>query len=298
MHPIFILVNVAFVAFLVWSLNRKRKSKWKLPANHFPKEQRVILAQEVAFYNGLEAQEKKQFEFKVSEFLLNVRITGIQTQVTLPDKLLVASSAIIPIFAFPKWQYTNIQEVLIYPDSFNAEFRFEGPNRSILGMVGTGYMEGKMILSKSALRHGFENESDKKNTAIHEFVHLIDKADGLVDGVPRALLEKQYAIPWVDLMQKKIEEIYEKSSDINPYGATNKAEFFSVTSEYFFECPKLLERKHPELYAALEKIFNQDMLTHELSTPNARISRNSRCPCGSKKKFKICCGEEHYFKKT
>ena len=37
-----------------------------------------------------------------------------------------------------------------------------------------------MVLSKKALYLGFINNTDKKNTAIHEFVHLIDKKDGKI----------------------------------------------------------------------------------------------------------------------
>ena len=146
-----------------------------------------------------------------------------------------------------------------------------------------------MILSKKALHHGFSNETDKKNTAIHEFVHLIDKTDGAVDGIPELLLEKQYVIPWIDLIKQKIDEIYEQKTDINPYGATNKAEFFAVISEYFFERPKLLKRKHPKLYELLEEIFNQNMTNKVGKTKIVRIGRNSPCPCGSGKKFKKCC---------
>ena len=118
---------------------------------------------------------------------------------------------------------------------FNLDFETSGGDRNILGMVGNGYMEGKRILSKPALHFGFDNTTDKKNTAIHEFVHLIDKADGAVDGVPSLLLERPYVIPWLDLMNKKVEEIYNRKSDINPYGGTNRQEFFAVVSEYFFE---------------------------------------------------------------
>ena len=131
---------------------------------------------------------------------------------------------------------------MVYPSLFNKNFETEGSGRQIAGMVGSGYMEGMMILSKHALKLGFANASDKKNTAIHEFVHLIDKTDGSIDGVPELLLEKQYTIPWIDLIGKKIDEIYKNKSDINPYGGTNKAEFFSVVSEYFFERPKLLPK--------------------------------------------------------
>ena len=57
-------------------------------------------------------------------------------------------------------------------------------------------------------------------------------------------------------MRKEIESILKDRSDINPYGATNEAEFFAVVSEYFFERPKLLKEKHPELYQLLSEIFN------------------------------------------
>ena len=57
-------------------------------------------------------------------------------------------------------------------------------------------------------------------------------------------------------MRKEIGLIMKDRSDINPYGATNEAEFFAVVSEYFFESPKLFEEKHPELYNLLTKIFN------------------------------------------
>lgn len=49
-------------------------------------------------------------------------------------------------------------------------------------------------------------------------------------------------------------------SDINEYAATNRAEFFSVVSEYFFSRPQLLESKHPELYQLLEEIFEQELV--------------------------------------
>ena len=217
--------------------------------------------------------------------------SGVDTSVDALDRVLVATSAIVPIFEFPNWQYLNLQEVLLYPRRFNEKFDSGEGSGSILGMVGTGYMEGKMILSKPALYHGFANESDKKNTAIHEFVHLIDKADGNIDGVPVLLLEKQYAIPWIDLIRKKIDEIYEGESDINPYGATNKAEFFAVISEYFFERPKLLHQKHPQLYKLLEEIFDQKLASKKIKKRRGEIERNDPCPCGSGKKYKKCCGK-------
>lgn len=289
-----------FIAALLGSgivyFNTKKikKRQWLTPKEEFPNDWKVILREYVSFYNSLDVTEKVIFETKIQEFLLNCRITGVKTNINQTDKILVSASAIIPIFGFTNWRYSNLQEVLIYPSSFNHDFETEGDDRRILGMVGNGYLEGKMILSKEALRHGFQNESDKKNTAIHEFVHLIDKSGGTIDGIPSLLMEKQYAIPWLDLIGKKIDEIYENESDINPYGGTNKAEFFSVASEYFFERPKLLKKKHPKLYSHLEMIFNQDMSSRDLDRSNEKIGRNNPCPCLSGKKFKKCCGMSHY----
>lgn len=284
------LIIIIIIGSIIFKLNRRNDVKWISPSKDFPEVWKDILNSNISFYLALSEDEKKKFEYKVHEFLLNCKVTGIKTSITDYDKILVASSAIIPIFGFDDWKYNNLQEVLIYPTMFNKQFETDGKGRKIMGMVGNGYMEGHMILSRQSLKHGFKNETDKKNTAIHEFVHLIDKRDGLIDGIPSVLMEKQYAIPWIDFINKKMDEIYEGESDINPYGGTNQSEFFSVASEYFFERPKLLKKKHPDLYDHLEKLFRQDMSKRNLSKNTVPITRNSPCPCGSGIKYKKCCG--------
>lgn len=285
---VFIVITLLLLAKVIWD-----KKSWNKPSKQFDPVWRAILIDKIAFYNALSKTEKLRFEFKVQDFLLNCRVTGIDVNIDITDKLLVAASAVIPIFQFPNWKYSNLHEVLLYPARFNEAFESSGPDRSILGMVGTGYMEGKMILSKPALHLGFENKSDKKNTAIHEFVHLIDKLDGAADGVPALLLDKQFVIPWLDLINKGIDNIHKNNSDINPYGGTNRAEFFAVASEYFFERPKLLKSKHPELYNSMEKVFAHNIVSRNLDKQKHRIGRNSPCPCGSGFKFKKCCGKIH-----
>lgn len=286
---IFIIIVVIVTSFVIYKIFN-RKTGWKSHTSNFLAKWRVILAEKVGFYNNLSKEEKEWFEYKLLEFLANVKITGIETEVEIQDRLLVASSAVIPIFEFPDWQYLNLDEVLLYPASFNSKFETSGEKGTILGMVGEGYMNGKMILSKPSLHNGFRNETDKKNTAIHEFVHLIDKADGQVDGIPELLLKKQYTLPWFDLIYKKIDEILKNKSDINPYGATNEAEFFAVISEYFFERPALLQKKHPKVYELLEEIFNKKTSFAQKKNTKKKVGRNDPCLCGSGEKFKNCCG--------
>lgn len=175
------------------------------------------------------------------------------------DKILIAASAVIPVFGFKEWHYTNLSGILLYPDNFNEDMQFSSKDasRNIGGIVGNGRFEKQMILSKKALYHGFKNKTDKKNTGIHEFVHLIDKMDNRTDGVPEGLLDHQHSIPWLNLIHKEMEAINDNHSDIRKYGGTNQAEFFAVASEFFFERPDLLKKKHPDLYKMLLDCFNQ-----------------------------------------
>ncbi len=70
--------------------------------------------------------------------------------------------------------------MLVYPSTFNKGFEYGhgAKDRNVMGMVGDGYMNRKMILSRNALRNGFKNTTDKHNKAIHEFVHLLEREDG------------------------------------------------------------------------------------------------------------------------
>ncbi|MEO5593940.1 MAG: zinc-dependent peptidase [Chitinophagaceae bacterium] len=256
------LISIIIIGAIIYSLAR-RKKPLSQPA---VETERKILLEHVIFFQKLPPKEKLRFEAALRQFLQSVQITGVKTMVEDMDRIFIAAAAIIPIFAFKNWQYNNIHEILLYPGSFDKDYRLSGNGRDTLGMVGNGPMQNVMILSREELRNGFLMKSSKSNTAIHEFVHLTDKMDGDTDGMPAALLPHMYALPWLQRMHKEIQLIEAGKSDINPYAATNEAEFLAVTAEYFFEQPHLLQQKHPALYSMLQQIFNP--LTVEKSNDN------------------------------
>lgn len=284
MSFLFILFVIALVVYIAWRPKKKQLTS-------FPAGWKKILEERVDYYRQLHANQKEQFCMDVMKFLAGVRITGVQTEVDITDKLLVASSAVIPVLGFPDWEYSFLDEVLLYPTSFDRELNIGSKTEFITGMVGNGSMEGKMILSKKALHYGFSNSRDKKNVGIHEFIHLLDKEDGIVDGIPTSLNDKPYCLPWLTLMSAKMERMRVKQTGINIYGATNEKEFLAVAGEYFFERPHLLQSKHPDLYEMLSKAFQQDPTEIIDAKQKVRksIGRNDPCPCGSGKKFKRCC---------
>lgn len=278
-------------------LTRKDRRRASLRTQPFPPAWETILQKDVPFFHTLDAAEQDRFREEVRIFLTEKRITGIKTSVDDKVRVLVAASAIIPIFGFPGWEWDQISEVLIYPTSFNNQYEMgEVGNGDVLGMVGSGAMQRMMILSKPDLLEGFRGSQHQKNVGIHEFVHLLDKSDGAVDGVPSLGLPRAFIIPWIKLVHREMERIQAGHSDINPYGLTNEAEFFAIVSEYFFENPDKMKRKHPELYAMLERIFRQEPQARvkkalvSMVTPSAgHLGRNAPCPCGSGKKYKHCC---------
>ena len=174
----------------------------------------------------------------------------------------MAASAIIPVFGFPDWEYANLSEVLVVPDAWTQQ---RDPNKEYVGLEGTllGCVQGfqtshYMRLSKSSLERGFQDAMDKQNVGIHEFAHLLDEADGVIDGVPGLALPAALRPEWEAVMAREIEAIRAGNSEINDYAGTNEAEFFAVVTEYFFEKPEKLQQHHPELYGLLLLAFRQN----------------------------------------
>lgn len=259
------------------------KPKKSTPLSHEDKQQ---LEQSVSFYQQLIPDEKTLFAQRVALFLETTNIVGHQVDVTRLDELLIAAGAIIPVWKFPKWHYFKLHTVYLVSAAFNEHSEFGQADSRIQGLVGTGHLTGKMILSQPALRHGFSNSKDKRNLAIHEFTHLIEIADGDLDGFPERLKEYAHCIPWLDLVRKETNKILSNRSNIRAYGATNPMEFFAVASEFFFERPGLLQRKHPEVYQALSDFYKQDLanIKHDI-----KPRKKALCPCGSGKRYKRCC---------
>lgn len=286
-----ILAGVILVAFMIYWISQRNKTAFPIP-NPFPPEWKQLLSEHVHFYQNLNSADREKFEQRIRNFLKQVRITGIRTEVDDLDRLLIASGAAIPLFNFPSWHYRHLHEVLLYPASFDRSFSMENPKEVITGMVGTGRnIDGVMILSQKSLRKGFQNTTDKKNVAIHEFVHILDKEDGIIDGVPGVLNDKELAKPWMQLMHQEISRIRKGKSDIDAYAGTGEEEFLAVCSEYFFERPERFQSQHPQLYELLQKVYAVDMasIVRKPFERSVRLGRNSPCPCGSGDKYKRCC---------
>lgn len=258
MLPIILIAILLFGALFYFSASKKKKINNVL-AEEFPQEWKDILTARVQFYKELSAEDQTRFENKVKKFFLSTTIAGVKgVEVTDEIKLLVASSAIIPVFLFDGWEYVNLNEVLIYDGVVEPNQKIDTESDGILlGQVRPFQTKHMMLLSKQFLIQGFESMNGKSNVGFHEFAHLIDQADGTIDGIPTAFMPEELLSPWTKIMYSEIEKIVHHRSDLNPYALTNHAEFFAVVCEYFFENPEKFKDKHEELYELMNKIFKR-----------------------------------------
>jgi len=286
------LPGVLLGPVLYWWFRRRCVRRMRVMAQPFPQVWEGILRHRVAYFSALTDEQCERFRQLVKVFLDETRITGIRTDVDETTRVLVAASAIIPVFNLTNWEYSTLGEVLIYPASFDRDYRTDGDGPgNTLGLVGVGHLRGVMILSKPSLLGGFDITTDKENVGIHEFAHLVDGADGAIDGIPPGV-PAEVTRAWIDWVGKELTGPPKRRSHIKPYAYTNEVEYFAVLVEYFFEAPGVLKRKNPELYHMLAKMFRQDTATFLPGVRRhkaRRVGRNSRCPCGSGKKFKKCC---------
>ncbi|MGI4867611.1 MAG: zinc-dependent peptidase [Janthinobacterium lividum] len=295
----------AFYRYLTADARRQQAAL----AAPFPTSWRTLLVEHVAFYDGLEATEKTRFEQAMQLFLARTRLTGIQTEVDDLTRVLTAAAAVIPVFGFPGWEYPTLHEVLIVPDAWQLETRADQEVKplqgTLLGSVQNFQTSQYMRLSRAALVQGFADAEDRHNVGVHEFAHLVDEADGQIDGVPSAVLPPALRQPWAEVMHRELAAIRAGNSEIDPYAGTNEAEFFAVVNEYFFERPEKLQAHHPELFDLLSEALHQhpeQTLTarpghldprqwlRQLRNKKKLLGRNSPCPCGSGKKYKDCHG--------
>lgn len=300
MLGLFLGLFVFLVFLLLFLRGRKERRRRKILTQEFPQLWRDILENEVLFYRSLDKADREIFEKRIKFFLAETKISGIGLDVDERTRVFIAASALIPVFSFPDLEYNNLGEVLVYPSGFDENFQFQGKRKDIIGMV-VG-QSSTMILSQPALLESFTRK-DAMHVGIHEFIHKIDEMDGEIDGIPALIMDAKTAFKWKKIMDAESEKIREGKSDINPYALSDDTEFFSVVSEYFFDSPGKMREKHPELYRILKKIFRQDLALRyrqafgSILSPSSSLSRkmlrgNAKCPCGSGKRYKDCCGPQ------
>jgi hypothetical protein len=155
---------------------------------------------------------------------------------------------------FPAFPFDVVQSILVYPTTYVAHGKtsygsivVEEPSIRL----GEAWKRGPIVLAWEEVERHVAGEVPGQNVVVHEFAHVLDMANGDVDGIP-VLESTDLAKDWLAEFPREYDRFLRhlrlgRGDVINTYGATNHAEFFAVTSELFFQSPELLHSWHPAL---------------------------------------------------
>lgn len=248
---------------LGWWTDRKRD---ELRAQPFPEARAAWLHEHVALYQTLNDDERTRLHGHMQILLAEKPLDGCDGLVVTDDmRYLVAAQAALLILNLDSNYYPKLDAVLLYPAVFRSpQHRPRGGGvveEFESSRLGESWNRGVVVLSWKDAEQGART-LDGRNVVLHEFAHQLDQADGVADGWPipfNPRLEKS----WYRIMHEEFGEHVSRvkrrrKTRIDPYGATNPAEFFAVLTEMFFERPAILHEHHNDLYRLLQEFYQQD----------------------------------------
>jgi hypothetical protein len=263
---LFILVLLLIVIFfLAKNVIRENKRK-KIMKNPFPREWENYLKESYTLYSKLPGEFQQDMKNKIKVFLNEKTFFGCEgLEVTDQIRILIAAQACLLILNRRTTFYPKLRSIFVYPTSYLA--KRVSVNSGIVTektqvTLGESWGSGELVLAWDASVHGAKNMYDSRNVVYHEFAHQLDQEDGVADGAPVLENRSSYA-SWARVLSREFENLKKekkrwRKTVMNKYGSTNPAEFFAVASESFFEKPRQLKKKHPELYQELKNYYHTD----------------------------------------
>ncbi len=188
-------------------------------------------------------------------------------EVTSEIQVTIAAHAARLTLGWPQPAFSRLSRVLIYPDTFVAQRQSAiGPVliESPEARVGEAWQRGPVILSWKNCLADCTGPVTGRNVIVHEFAHQLDYEDGAANGIP-AMPNSGLAERWSVVFAEEFQRLQThlrlgRPTVLDPYAATNPAEFFAVATETFFERPRPLAERHPRMYELMCDYFQQDPL--------------------------------------
>jgi hypothetical protein len=259
-HPFTLLVVLLVLLIAGVMLNRRNRRRRALAAP-FPAGWLAVIQRNILPYAKLSPEMQQQVQDYTQEFLYDKSFEGCGGLVLDDEiKVTIAAQASLLLLNRKVRLYPRLYSVLVYPSAYVA--KSESDEKSV--RLGESWQHGAVVLAWDSVQHGAANFADGHNLVIHEFAHQLDQEDGSADGAPILDGGSSYAA-WARVLSREYERLRKrvgkgKKSVIDAYGASHPAEFFAVASEAFFEKPRQLRSKHPELYDELRKFYQVDPL--------------------------------------
>lgn len=267
MIDLFFVALLAAGGFLLYFLTlfmheRKRR---RLRAMPFPEEWKRIIEKNVRLFEKLPIELRQELCGHINVFLHEKSFEGCGgLKITDEIKLTIAASACILLLNRKTKYFSRLSAILVYPRPYVAGDYSRVGSQYIrdeaVVRLGESWMQGAVVLAWDHVLADARGEGRGGNVVIHEFAHQLDQeSGGSADGAPvfdRDIVSTE----WAAVFSKEYEKLCWEASHgvrdvIDEYGAVNPAEFFAVATESFFEKPREMKKRHPELYDEMRKYY-------------------------------------------
>lgn len=184
------------------------------------------------------------------------------------ERFFVAAQIAFMTLGFQEPDYFDeVKSILVYPDEYLAPesvpvgdgFAIEGGAVDRLGETVHG---GPVVLSWRDVFEAGRGPNGGRHLVAHEFAHRLDMRNGPEpDGNP-VIEDPTFAARWVEVTTASHERLVTNCDrggrgHLDCYGATDRAEFFAVATEEFFQRPGRLRRSDSDLYEAIREYYHR-----------------------------------------
>ncbi len=218
-------------------------------------DERHVLSNEVSFYEKLNEDERKFFEYRVARFISETSFEGRdEFSITARVRTLIAATAIMLTFGMKDFNIDLVQKIIVYPSQYFSQFNSD---------VNIGEFNPKfkaLVFSWEHFERGFSDSQDNRNLGIHEFTHAIHLTSIQKHGRDPEASDFLYHFQKLELMLEDDDFLEQlRSSDyFREYAFTNKFEFVAVLVENFIATPSEFRNQFPSVYSTVKRMLNFD----------------------------------------
>ncbi len=246
----------------------RRRRRERIGAQPLPEAWWAIIDRRVPMIAAMNEDDRRELGRIIRILLDEKRFEGCGgLEMTDEVRVTIAAQAAVLLLHRPGTRYyPTLRSILVYPSAYFANTARQNPDGTITegpqGRLGESWFRGSLVLSWDDVVRGAANDHDGRNVTLHEFAHQLDGDSGGMNGAPVLASPARYR-DWARVLGHEFAELAEDlhkghRTVIDPYGATNPAEFFAVVTELFFERPRAMRKHHAELYEQLATFYRRD----------------------------------------
>lgn len=240
-------------------------TRWRAKGRNIPEPMWQTALAQHPYARALPRHEQERLKLLAAGFLATKSVEGADGLIPTDEmRAHVALRACLPILNLGLEYYSDWYAVVLYP----CDFRVHDEHLDEAGVVhhgtrelcGESLTQGPVVLSWPAIVEDMRHAD--LDLVVHECAHKIDLLNGDADGYPplhAGMNPQRWTASFRQAFDALCESVdREQPVPLDPYAATDPAEFFAVASETFFVTPRLVADELPSVYEQLRLFYRQD----------------------------------------